>query len=119
MTAKRRSFFTSSPMGAISATIVAAYILLAIVAPIFWGELAQEPTPTAMNQPPSGEHWLGTDGLGRDLFFRSLVATRISLVMALIATAIGAAGGLLLGALPVVLGPRAQRWFGAVINTWL
>ncbi len=106
-------------MAVMSGSVVALLVLLAIFAPMIWGSVAAEPDPSAIFQPPSAAHPLGTDGLGRDLLLRTLVATRTSLVMALIATACGAVAGLILGALPAVLGARAQRAFSAVINTWL
>ena len=116
---RSRLWIWSSPLALVSLTIIALLILLAIVAPILWGTQAETPDPENILQPPSAAHPLGTDALGRDLLLRTLVATRLSLVMALIATALGAVAGLLLGALPAVSGPRVQRAFGAVINTWL
>src|SRR5262245_35745230 len=59
---------------------------------------------------------MGTDNLGRDIFFRVLVATRRSVELALIATAIGVVTGLLLGAAPLLLGARAGRWVTAIVN---
>jgi oligopeptide/dipeptide ABC transporter ATP-binding protein len=106
-------------MGLASATVVGLLVVLAIIAPPLWGAQASTPNPANLLRGPSSEHPLGTDGLGRDLLLRTLVATRTTVGMALIATACGAAAGLLLGALPSVLGARAQRWFSAVINTWL
>src|SRR5690625_3682713 len=38
-------------------------------------------------QAPSGEHWFGTDRIGRDVFSRILHGTRSSLVIGLAATA--------------------------------
>lgn len=118
MTQPRFAAF-SSPMGVISLIAVIIFAILALIAPLIWGEEANTPAPANILQPPSPEHLLGTDGLGRDLFLRTLVATRTSLVMALAATFVGATIGLVLGALPAVLGTRAQRAFSAVINTWL
>lgn len=116
---RRRSWLLQSPMALISLTFIAIFALLAVFAPMMWGTQAETPSPADLLQPPSAEHPLGTDALGRDLLLRTLVATRLSLVMALTATAIGAVAGLILGALPVVAGPRVQRLFGSVINTWL
>ncbi|MBT2486407.1 MULTISPECIES: dipeptide/oligopeptide/nickel ABC transporter permease/ATP-binding protein [unclassified Microbacterium] len=116
---RRRSWLLQSPMAMISLTFIAIFALLAVFAPMLWGTQAETPSPADLLQPPSAEHPLGTDALGRDLLLRTLVATRLSLVMALTATAIGAVAGLILGALPVVAGPRVQRLFGSVINTWL
>lgn len=111
--------FLRAPMAFASLVVVLGFAVLAVIAPILWGVQAQTPNTDALLQPPSPEHPLGTDSLGRDLLLRTLVATRISLGMALAATAMGAVAGLALGALPAVLGPRAQRMFGSVINTWL
>ena len=38
------------------------------------------------NLPPSGMHWFGTDNLGRDLFVRCMIGTRISLSIGVIST---------------------------------
>ncbi len=119
MSQTKKTSFLRSPMGMASAVVVGLILLLAIVAPPLWGTQAATANPANLLQPPSPEHPLGTDGLGRDLLLRTLVATRTTVGMALIATACGAAAGLLLGALPSVMGARAQRWFSAVINTWL
>ena len=115
----RFAWILRSPMAISSSIVIAALVVLAIVAPILWGTAAATPNPAELLQPPSAEHPLGTDSLGRDLLLRTLVATRLSLVMALVATAFGALAGLVLGALPVVAGPRTQRAFGSIINMWL
>ena len=46
---------------------------------------------------PSPEHWAGTDNLGRDILARVLVATRLSVVLALSATAVAVGVGLAAG----------------------
>ncbi|MGQ0571164.1 MAG: ABC transporter permease [Armatimonadota bacterium] len=55
------------------------------------GELAQS------LQPPSQDHWLGTDQLGRDLFTRILYGARVSLAIGLVTVGISGAIGLILG----------------------
>jgi len=49
-------------------------------------------------RPPSWEHWLGTDQLGRDVFSRMLYGARISLTVGFIAVAISLGIGIALGA---------------------
>ncbi|MDD4011275.1 MAG: ABC transporter permease [Sphaerochaetaceae bacterium] len=49
--------------------------------------------------PPSKDHILGTDNMGRDIFARVLYGAKYSLVISLGSTAIGLAVGLFLGAL--------------------
>jgi oligopeptide transport system permease protein len=52
-------------------------------------------------EPPSWAHWMGTDGLGRDLFTRVLYGARVSMTVglgtAVIALMIGTAYGLIAG----------------------
>ena len=72
--------------------------------------------PTALNiparlSPPTAEHWLGADQLGRDIFSRMVMGGRVALMVALPAVAIALAVGLLLGML-AGLGPR---WLDALI----
>jgi peptide/nickel transport system permease protein len=47
--------------------------------------------------PPSPAHWLGTDEIGRDVFSRLLVGTRLSLEISVLSTALGAIVGTTLG----------------------
>lgn len=109
----------SSPMAISSLCVIAIYVLIAIAAPILWGHRAVNADPAALLEGPSSAHWLGTDNLGRDTLLRTLVATRLSLEMAVSATLIAAILGLLLGAAPAVLGRRVQRMVAALINGWL
>ncbi|MFI6994328.1 dipeptide/oligopeptide/nickel ABC transporter permease/ATP-binding protein [Nonomuraea wenchangensis] len=115
----RRFGLSGQPMAIIALCMLGVLVLLAVLAPVLWGEAAVKANPDAIALPPSAEHLLGTDKLGRDILLRTLVASRLSLVMAVVATLMGLCAGLLLGAVPAVLGPRAQRWFAGVINTWL
>jgi peptide/nickel transport system permease protein len=48
-------------------------------------------------QPPSGEHWFGTDQLGRDVFSRVVVGARDILTIAPVATLLGTVTGTALG----------------------
>ena len=50
-----------------------------------------------INQLPSRAHWFGVDALGRDIFSRIVVGSRISLATGFASVAIGAAGGTILG----------------------
>ncbi|WP_228638748.1 dipeptide/oligopeptide/nickel ABC transporter permease/ATP-binding protein [Microtetraspora sp. AC03309] len=115
----RRSALSRQPMAIIAMCMLGVLVLLAVFAPVVWGDEAVAADPDSIALPLSAEHLLGTDKLGRDILLRTLVATRLSLVMAIAATLIGACIGLLLGALPAVLGARAQRWFASVVSTWL
>ena len=53
----------------------------------------------AMNKPPSGAHWFGTDRIGRDILARTLVGGRISLAVGLVAVFFSTSIGIVMGAL--------------------
>ncbi len=54
-------------------------------------------TPQGIGAPPSWAHPFGTDFLGRDVLSRTLIATRIAMLVGIIAVAIALTIGLLLG----------------------
>ena len=88
-------------------SMISVLILIAIFAPIYLSDLANTLSPDTRAQ-PSAEHWFGTDDLGRDIIARSLVATRLTLIMALSATALSVIAGVLIGSM-VWLGPLGLR----------
>ena len=60
-------------------------------------------------QPPSAEHWLGTDEYGRDIFARIVHGTRISLYAGLLTVGIGLVLGTFLGAVAGYYGGRLDN----------
>lgn len=62
-------------------------------------------------QPPSAEHPMGTDLLGRDLFVRSAQALRISLLLAAVAAVVSTVLGVLVGTIAATVG----RWVDALM----
>ena len=105
-----------SPLGISSAILLALILLLAVFAPVLWSAKASAIDVVNLLQGPSARHWLGTNDLGQDVFYRILVATRLSVGLALAATAIGVGSGLVLGTAPLIVGPRAGRAITSVIN---
>ena len=55
-------------------------------------------------EPPSGQFWLGTDEVGRDIFTRIIYGARVSLSVGLVSTSIALAGGIPLGLFSGYLG---------------
>lgn len=102
-----------TPVGACSAALLVLLTALALFAPALWGETATAVDVDALQQGPTGAHPLGTDSLGRDILARVLVATRLSLVLAVTATVIGVVTGTLLGTAPSVL----PRWAGRLVTS--
>ncbi|WP_414147148.1 glutathione ABC transporter permease GsiD [Erwinia sp. BNK-24-b] len=64
-----------------------------------------------LTEGPSAMHWFGVDSLGRDIFSRVLVGTRLSLISGFFSVAIGAAIGTLLG----LLAGYYEGWWDRII----
>lgn len=67
-----------------------------------------ELSPKGLGSPPSWSHPFGTDYLGRDILSRTLVATRISMLVGVIAVAIALTIGLILGPISGYYGGRTD-----------
>jgi oligopeptide/dipeptide ABC transporter ATP-binding protein len=98
--------------------VLVAVVALAILGPILWGHRADEVDLRALSEGSSAAHPFGTDELGRDMLARTLVATRLSLSLAVVIALLGFVAGMALGMLPVVLGRRLRRVVANVIG-WL
>jgi len=105
-----------TPVGASAGLLLTAVLGLAVIAPVLWTDRADAVDTNEILQGASSAHWVGTDNLGRDLFFRVLVGSRLSIELALLATLIAVVLGLLLGTLPVLVRRRAARLVGAAVN---
>ncbi|MFC7492629.1 MULTISPECIES: dipeptide/oligopeptide/nickel ABC transporter permease/ATP-binding protein [unclassified Nocardioides] len=105
-----------TPVGLTATVLTVGVLVLAVISPILWTDDADAVDTSNILAGPSAEHWAGTDNLGRDIFYRTLVATRLSVELALAATAIAVVVGLLLGTASFVLGRRTGRLANAGIN---
>lgn len=105
----------SGPQGLLI-VLLAVLVTVAIVAPMIWGDAARELDPARAGEGISSAHWLGTDDLGRDILARTLVATRLSLIMALIASGMAAGLGFLIGCLAAASRGFARSAFTNVIH---
>ena len=68
-------------------------------------------------QPPSGAHWFGTDNLGRDIFSRVVVATRLDLAIAVFSVALVFAAGGIAGIASGFFGGWTDRIVGRISDT--
>ena len=101
-----------NPVTAISFLMFAVLLICAIFGPsiVPYDPLASN-TSNALS-PPSAAHWFGTDNLGRDVFSRVIVATRLDLSISIAAVALSFVIGSFLGACAGYWG----GWLDAVLN---
>lgn len=89
--------FTRRPAALFGLAIIVLFLLAALFAPLIAPFAPEEADFFRARQGPSGDHWLGTDELGRDVFSRLVYGARISLRIGLIAVSIGLVVGVPLG----------------------
>jgi peptide/nickel transport system permease protein len=93
-----------------------AFLLTAMLLLVLVGPLAVQYGPTDIDlarrlQPPSADHWFGTDELGRDLFARIAYGGRLTLFSAVAVVACVVAIGLTVGGLSAL----APRWVDTAV----
>lgn len=105
--------------GAIGGAVVLALLVLLIVfAPLS----PYDPELSSMEvryQPPSAQHIMGTDALGRDLFTRILYGGRISLTVGILVVVISVTLGVPVGALAGYYGGRIESLLMRITDTFL
>jgi peptide/nickel transport system permease protein len=89
-----------NPMAVVSSLVLLGLVVMALlgsrIAPYGFNEIAAD-VATGRLQPPSAEHWFGTDNLGRDVFSRVLLGAEVSLRVGFIAVAISLTAGTVIG----------------------
>ncbi|MGL4290381.1 MAG: ABC transporter permease [Phreatobacter sp.] len=105
-----------NPMTLVASIGAALLVLLAIFGPWIapYDPIASN-VPIAL-QPPSAAHWFGTDQLGRDVFSRVIVATRLDLMIAASAVTLSFAIGALIGSFCGYTGGALDRWVGRFVD---
>lgn len=105
----RRFFRNSSAVT--GAIVLGLLILVALLAPVIAPYDPVEPNPRHRTSPPSREHLMGTDNLGRDVFSAVVYGARLSLRVGLISIGIGATIGTMLG----LLAAYYEGWVDTII----
>ena len=99
--------------GGIALVVIAA---LALLGPLLLTYSYEEQNLVLGAAPPSAEHLLGTDKLGRDQLARVLYGGRVSLLVGLAATAVSLSIGLLWGSIAATLGGKVDAVMMRVVD---
>jgi peptide/nickel transport system permease protein len=107
-----RHVLTDNPVTLVAAALFLGFVLMALAGPwvVPFDPLASQVGPPL--QPPTAVHWFGTDALGRDIFSRVVVATRLDLGIAFAAVAVSFVLGMPLGLAAGFLG----GWWDRIIS---
>ena len=88
-----------NPLGVVGLVIVILTIFLAIFADVIAPYSPYQQNITESLNPPSVQHWLGQDDLGRDILSRIIFGARISLLVGFITVSVSAILGSVIGAI--------------------
>ena len=98
----------------IAVTFLLLVVAVAVMAPLLtnYSPLASGPPV----KPPSGDHWFGTDAIGRDIFSRVAYGARSSLVIGLCATAAALVAASVLGSIAATTGKAVSEVLMRVLD---
>ncbi len=88
--------------------IIVVLVLVALCAPLLapWSPVVQNLAERL--QPPSVDHWCGTDEMGRDICSRLIYGSRLTLEVVVLVAVTAAPAGLVIG--------TVSGWFGGVVD---
>ncbi len=99
--ARHRPVWLRSPLTVGGLVLITLFALAAVFAPLLAPADPLKQVLSTRLRPPSAEHWLGTDQLGRDVLSRMLFGARISLLVGVVvvvgAGSVGTFTGLVAG----------------------
>ena len=90
-----RRLIRQHPGAALGVLFILTLLAASLFAPLPYDPMS--PDGEASLQPPSREHWFGTDGIGGDIFSRVIYAARVDLSLAMAGTLVSLILGVLLG----------------------
>lgn len=99
--------------------IILLFVIVAVFAPLIAPMDPVEISVQRRFQPPSTEHFMGTDELGRDVFSRIIFGTRISLTVGVASTVIGAIFGVGFGIIAGYYGGKIDSLFMRFMDVML
>ncbi|QRG05059.1 ABC transporter permease [Xanthobacter dioxanivorans] len=115
--AHARYVISDNPVTGIAFGMFLVLVVCALLGPYIvpYDPLASD--TLAALQPPSLAHWFGTDNLGRDIFSRVVVATRLDMAIAVFSVALVFAAGGIAGIASGFFGGWTDRIIGRISDT--
>ncbi len=109
-TARSASRFLQNRAAIIGLVLLVPLLVAVLTYPLWLPYKPNDIDLLAMNSGPGWKHWFGTDGVGRDVFARTMEGGRISLLVAVSSVVLSTSIGFLIGAISALGG----RWADAI-----
>ena len=117
--------FFASRLAVVSLGVIAFFFIVALLAGILMLlglPMPMDPNATNLEaklQPPSAQHWLGTDNLGRDVLSRMVAGSTISLTVGFVAMAVSLGIGIVVGAVSGYFGGWVDNILMRIVDALL
>ena len=105
-----------SPQGALGLMLVGLILLVVILGPLVAPHDPETFSSLQRYKAPSAQFLLGTDQYGRDILSRLLYGARATVLLAVIATALGTLAGALVGTTSAYLGGRSDEFIMRTVD---
>lgn len=112
-----RYILRENPITLVAASLFGVFLMFALLGPWIAPYDPLASNATVALQPPSWDHWFGTDQLGRDVLSRVIVATRLDIGIAVAAVALSFVLGSVLGTCAGYFGGWVDQVAGRLIDT--
>ena len=120
---KRAGFWArlwrDKPLGAAGAVVLLVFLVCGVLAdsisPYGYNEIA----PIDRLQPPSWQHWFGTDNLGRDMLSRCLYGAQLSVIIGITAATLATFVSVSIGIATGYLGGKVDMALQRVVDAWM
>jgi peptide/nickel transport system permease protein len=89
--------FRDKPLGAFGAVVFLLFLFFGLFAQILAPYGVNDTNPLERLAPPSWEHWMGTDHLGRDVLSRVLEGAQLSMIVAVLASGLSVIVSVVIG----------------------
>lgn len=99
--------------------VIIVLIIIAIIGPYITPYDPNEQILLDKSQTPSAAHWFGTDNLGRDIFSRVIVGTRVSLFVGVSAVAFSLVLGTIFGSIAGYFGGKIDAFIMRIMDIML
>ncbi len=114
-----RSVLFGTWQGVVGSTLVVLLLLLALLGPVITPYSPNAQSLALQLQPPNSQHWLGTDGFGRDILSRILAGTRYAILIGALADAVAVILGSAFGLVAAFYGRVADAVIMRVMDVLL
>lgn len=111
-----RARLMKDPLAVLGIVVLAIIFSSAILGPVLSQYEYDAQDFMISNEPPSFEHWFGTDMFGRDLFVRILYGARISLAVGFLASFISLFIGVIYGGISGFAGGRTDNVMMSIVD---